>query len=296
MSNQNINITSENVQGKCDLKCSYSYNYSESSLTATNIGVEIQLTYDNSNGSPVTYNNQKYNVSNITIACPSLHNFNGYQSAAEILINHVPVTGGPQLNVAIPITSSTEASTASNLITEIIQSVSTNAPSQGNTTNLNIEGFSLQKIVPNKPFYSYTDKSNNEWIIYGMLYAVPLNSSTLNTLSQIIKPFALPMQGGSLFYNSSGPNSGISIGDGIYIKCNPTGSSSEEVPVEYQKNTPSYDLINLLEGPFNMSIIQIIIVCILFIIVFGAGNYIYSFITTDLPKSVVPDLTGGKLF
>jgi carbonic anhydrase len=285
MSNQNINITSENVQGKCDLKCSYSYNYSESSLTATNIGVEIQLTYDNSNGSPVTYNNQKYNVSNITIACPSLHNFNGYQSAAEILINHVPVTGGPQLNVAIPITSSTEASTASNLITEIIQSVSTNAPSQGSSTNLKIDGFSLQKIVPNKPFYSYTDAQNTEWIVFGILYAIPLNSNTLNTLSQIIKPYPIPMQGGPLFYNSSGPNSGTALGDGIYIKCNPTGSSKEEVPVEYSKNTPSYDLINLLQSPATSLLVQVIIGCILFIIVFAVFSYIYSLIISDTIKA-----------
>ena len=299
MSNQNINIAAENVQGKCDLKCAYNYNYPDCSLTARNNGVMIGLTCDNSTSPPVTYNNQKYNVTDITITCPSLHNFNGTQSAAEILITHSPVTGGPTFYVAIPITTSTESSTASNLITQIIQSVATNAPSQGDTTNLNIDGFSLQKIVPNKPFYSYTDNTNNEWIIYGMLYAIPLNSNTINTLSQIIKPFALPMQGGALFYNSSGPSSGMSLGDGIYIKCNPTGSTSEEVPVEYQKNTPSYDLINLLQSPVTKTIIQVIIGCILFIIVFAVINYTYSFITTDstkLPKSVVPDLTGSTLF
>jgi hypothetical protein len=299
MSNQNINIATENVQGKCDLKCSYSFNYPDCSLTARNSGVMIGLTCDNSTSPPVTYNNQKYNVSGISITCPSLHNFNGTQAAGEFLITHSPVTGGPTFYVSIPISASTESSTASNLITQVIQSVSTNAPSQGDTTNLNIDGFSLQKIVPNKPFYSYTDNANNEWIVYGMLYAIPLNSSIISTLSQIIKPFALPMQGGSLFLNSSGPNSGIAMGDGIYIKCNPTGSTSEEVPVEYPKNTPSYDLINLLQSPVTMSIVQVIIGCILFIIVFSTISYVYSFITTGstkLPKSVVPDLTGGKLF
>ena len=287
MSNQNINIASQNVQGKCDLKCSYNFNYSESNTTAVNQGVMINLSYDNSGTSPVTYNNQKYNVSRIVIVCPSVHTFNGSKASAEIMIAHTPVTGGPSLNVAIPITSSSESSTASNLITEIIQSVSTNAPSQGDSTNLSINGFTLKSIVPQKPFFSYTENANNEWIIYSILYAIPLNSSTLNTLSQIIKPFPVPTPGGPLFYNSSGPNSATSsFGSGIYIKCNPTGSTSEETPVEYPKVTTSYNLMTLLQSPVTQLIVQIIIGCIIFIIVFGSANYFFSFATKSLSNPI----------
>ena len=67
MTTQNINITTENIKGVCDLKCAYNFTYPESSLTATNDGVMISLTPDNSNTSPVVYNTQKYNVSKITI-------------------------------------------------------------------------------------------------------------------------------------------------------------------------------------------------------------------------------------
>ena len=284
MSTQNINISPQNVSGKCDLKCAYNFRYSESNSTARNNEVMISLTYDNSNVPPVLFNNQKYNVNSIFITCPSVHTFNGSQAAAEIIIEHTPVVGGPQLNVAIPIISSSESSTASNLITEIIQSVATNAPSSGNSTNLNLTGFTLQNIVPNKPFYSYTDSGNNEWIVFGILFAIPLSSGTLNTLGQIIKPFPLPMSGGSLFLNSSGPNSTGTVGDGIYISCRPTGSSEEETAVEYTKNTPSYDFLNMMESPNVMLIIQIIIGCIIFIIVFMIISYAYSFITTGSTK------------
>jgi hypothetical protein len=124
-----------------------------------------------------------------------------------------------------------------------------------------------------------------------VLYAIPLNSSTLNTLSQIIKPFPLPTQGGSLFYNSSGPNStSSSFGSGIYIKCNPTGSSSEETSVEYPKVTTSYNLITLLQSPTAQLIVQIIIGCIIFIIVFSSANYFFSFAT----KSFTNPLTKSK--
>jgi hypothetical protein len=284
MSTQNINIAPQNISGKCDLKCAYNFKYTESNSTARNNGIMIGLTYDNSSVPPVLFNNQKYNVNTIFITCPSIHTFNGSQAAAEIIIEHIPVAGGPQLNVAIPIVSSSESSTASNLITEIIQSVATNAPSRGNSTNLNLTGFTLQNIVPNKPFYSYTDSGNNEWIVFGILFAIPLSSGTLSTLGQIIQPFPLPTTGGSLFLNSSGPNSSGTVGDGIYISCKPTGSSEEETAVEYTKNTPSYDFSNMMNSPIFMLLIQIIIGCILFIIVFIIISYAYSFITTGAAK------------
>lgn len=284
MSTQNIDISPQNISGKCDLKCAYNFKYSESNSTAINNGVMIVLSYDNSSVPPVLYNNEKYNVTNIFITCPSLHTFNGSKAPAEIVIEHTPVTGGGQLFVGIPFSSSSESSNASNLVTEIIQSVATNAPSEGDSTNLSLTDFTLQNVIPNKPFFSYTDNDNNDWIVFGMLSAIPLNSNTLTTLGQIIKPFPLPTIGNSLFFNSSGPNSSGSVGDGIYISCKPTGSSEEETAVEYSKNTPSYDLSNMMNSPIASLIIQIIIGCILFIIIFLMFNYIYSFITNDAIK------------
>jgi carbonic anhydrase len=293
MSTQNINISRKNVQGKCDLKCSYNFKYSESNSTAKNNGVMISLTYDNSNVSPVTYNNEKYTVSKIVIASPSIHIFNGSTTNAEIFIEHTPVKGGPNLMVGIPIKSSTESSTASNLITEVIQSVGTNAPSQGDSTNLNLSGFTLENIIPKKPFYSYTESETTEWIVFDILEAIPLNNTTLSTLSQIIKPFPIPTPGTTLFFNSAGPNSGGNIGDGIYISCKPTGSSQEETAVEYTKNTPSYDLSNMLDNPVTKTIFQIIIGCIIFIIIFSLISYAYTFITTGETKlPSIPKLSG----
>jgi carbonic anhydrase len=279
MSTQNINISRENVKGKCDLKCSYNFKYSESNSTAKNNGVMLSLTYDNSSVSPVMYNNEKYTVSKIVITSPSIHLFNGSTTDAEIFIEHTPVKGGPNLMVGIPIKSSTESSTASNLITEVIQSVGTNAPAQGDSTNLNLSGFTLENIIPQKPFYSYTESETTDWIVFDILEAIPLNKTTLSTLSQIIKPFPIPTPGTSLFLNSAGPNSGGNIGDGIYISCKPVGSSEEETAVEYTKNTPSYDLSSMMENPVTKTIFQIIIGCIIFIIVFSFISYAYTLIT-----------------
>ena len=283
MSNQNIDISNKNISGKCDLKCAYNFNYEESNITATNNGIMLSLTYDNNKTPPVTYNNQKYTVSTIAIVSPSLHTFNGAKTDAEIIIQHAAVKGGPQFIVAVPIKSSSESSDGSYLLTEIISTASTNCPNEGEKTNLNISGFTLNKIVPTKPYYSYTDITNDDWIVFGILDAIPLNSNTLATLQKIIKPNQIPMVGGNLFINKSGPNS-TKVGDGIYISCKPTGSSEEEIGVEYSKNSTSYDLSNILNEPITKLIFQIIIGCILFIIVLLLFSFIYKWITTGETK------------
>ena len=293
MTTQNINISKQNISGKCDLKCTYNFKYTETNLTAKNFGNLIILTPDSSKIPPVTYNQQKYNVASIILVSPSIHIFNGSTCAAELCIEHTPVQGGSNLFVWIPIISSSNSSTASNLITEVIQGVSSNAPAANETTNLNISGFTLQSIVPNKPFYSYTgssDKTDN--IVFDITNAIGLSSSTITTLQKIIKPLPLPTPGDKLFFNSSGPNT-TKIGEGIYISCKPTGSSDEETAVTYNKNVSTYDFSNITNNPTFKTIIQIIIGCLLFIAIFMAVSYGYSYITTGSAK--MPTLEQFKI-
>lgn len=284
MSNQNMNISVKNIAGKCDLKCSYAFKYSESSSTAKNNGVVINLTYDSRSIPPVIYNNNKYNVSSIGIFSPSLHLFNGSSMPGEVCIEHSPVIGGNNLTVCIPFKSSSETSTASSIITEIIKTVSTNAPAEGESTNLNISNFNLQNIIPRKPFYSYSGEKT-DYIVYGDVDAIPLSSSIITTLQQIIKPFSLLLPSAPLYYNSKGPISGLQIGDGIYISCKPTGSSEEETAVTYDKSTStSIDFSNIYESPIFKFIIMILIGTILFLVIFYGISAFYNYLTSDAIK------------
>lgn len=289
--NSNINISPTNVKGRCNLKCSYTFKYSESNSTAKNNGVQITLTYDSTNPPPVVYNNEKYLVENVTLVSPSIHIFNNKSMPGEIIITHNPQSGGNPLKVCIPFTSSSESSNASEIITDIINKVSTNAPSEGDSTNLNMS-FSLQKIIPKKPFFVYSEDTCN-WIVFGELEAIPLASSSIIKLQQIIKPFSISTTGGDLFYNSKGPTSGVQIGDGIYISCRPTGSSEEETAVEYDKNITSYDFSNIFESQIFKLIIVIIIGCVAMIGVFYTINIIYKYIISDAKK--LPNLSFGKI-
>ena len=275
-----INISRQNVTAVCDLKCAYNFKYPETSLTANNQGSLIIFSFDQTNTPPVVYNQQKYNVDTMMLVSPSIHIFNGATTSAELIITHTPVLGGNQLAVCVPISQSSDSNAASNLVTELIQSVSTNAPAQGETTIINVEGgFILNTIVPVKPFYSYTGDDNTDYIVFDILDAIALNSTTLSSLTQIIKPYPIPTSGGNLFYNKNGPNLS-NVGDGIYIKCKPTGSSTDEVPVEYSKNnTQSISFINFFSSSTGKMILQIIFSFIFFYALFTGFSYGYSYLT-----------------
>ncbi len=276
--NASINISRQNVTSNCDLKCAYNFKYPETSLTANNEGVVIIFSFDKSNTPPVVYNQQKYTVNTMMMVSPSIHIFNGVTASAELIITHTPVLGGNQLAVCVPINQSSDSNAASNLVTELIQSVSNNAPVSGESTTINISGFTLNTIVPVKPFYSYTGEDNTDYIVFDILDAIALSSSTISSLSQIIKPYPLPTPGGNLFYNKNGPNLS-NIGDGIYIQCKPTGSSKDEVPVEYSKNSSSYDLFSGKNENAVKIILQILFSVIIFLLIFGGVYYGYSYLT-----------------
>ena len=287
-SNKPINISPQNVYGKCDLKCAYNFKYKESTSTAQNNGVNISLTYENSSVPPVLFNNDKYSVTKIMLFAPSLHLFNQNKVDAEIIIEHSPEMGGSNLFVCVPIIKSSESSTASNLLTQIIASVASNAPANGDSATLNLSGFSLEHIVPKKPYFNYSGdygQTTGDFIVFGQNNAIPLNEKVLGALKSIIKPFPLPMIGNSLFINQKGPNSSGQVGDGIYISCQPTGSSEEEIDITNTKDNTSSDLGDMFNNSIVKMIIQVIIGCIIFACIFMVINYAFSMLTSKLVKN-----------
>jgi carbonic anhydrase len=88
-----INISMENITGKCDMKCSYSFQYNNSSCVATNRGDYISISYDKSSSPPIQYNTVGYDVQEIRLYTPSLHSYNDVKTDAEFIIIHNSNTG-----------------------------------------------------------------------------------------------------------------------------------------------------------------------------------------------------------
>ena len=229
---EQLNISQDNVSGECNLKCSYSFQYSNSSCVASNTGESIVLSYDESNVPPVTYNGNKYKVSSIKITTGSILLYNGKNVDASLIISHAPIVGGGPFSVTIPIVSGTGSLPSSNILTTIITETAKLAPKSGNKTSISLANYNLNNIIPKKPFYSF-NTDGQDIITYGLEYAITIDAGTLTKLSTITKgvPNIIPANSTSLFYNPKGPNSsGSSSGtDDIYIDCQPINVSEETI-------------------------------------------------------------------
>ena len=240
-----MNISPTSVVGKCDLKCSYQFKYSEmGNITMTNNGTMIAIDVrSNQDQNHVKYNMQKYTPTTVSIVCPSIHLFQGMPTAAELWITHSPTVSGPVFQVGIPIIASGGGGDPQ--LTNIIQTMSSNAPSMNETCTLS--SLNLQDWIPSKPFFSFTEESSgSDWIVFGMSDALSISPASLETMKTMIQPFIASSPSSDLFYNSLGPNS-ISDDNGIYISCTPTGSSDTEVAV-VTPNKNSTDTTDATQG------------------------------------------------
>ena len=269
-----MNISSTNISGTCTLKCFYSFSYSTSSaITATNKGYTLKLTTERSPNAPVIFNDANYNVYEIDIVKPSLHLFNGTRAKAELIINHTPINGGNQLNVCIPIQVGNSVDNATMFLQAIINDASTHAPAVNEQTNLNVSEFTLNKIVPMKPFYSYANSSGDSFIVYDVDNAIYISPDTAANLGRMLTQnpadHGFRYNGGySLFINNGGPTSSNGDGSGeIYIDCKPTGNSEELTDVT--KIRPSIKNDFTIDNPFLLFIVySLITVAVLYSVYF----------------------------
>jgi hypothetical protein len=217
---------------------------------ANNIGRGIVLSYDESNVPPVTYNGNKYKVSEVSISTNVYFLFNGKPPKGIINIGHTPILGGARMNVMIPIVSGNSSMPSSNILTQIINQTANLAPKSGNKSVISVENYNLNNIVPKKPFYSFNISDpggGTETIAYGIENAITIDADTIAKLNSIIKgeTFILKTTGwglGKIFYNPKGPNSsGSSSGtDDIYIDCQPVNVSEETIQMSSENKLSAY--------------------------------------------------------
>lgn len=232
-----IDISISKIKGKCDLKCAYSFHYSNSSCIATNRGDYLSISYDKSSSPPVLYNATGYDVKEIRLYIPSLHSYNDSKTDGELVIVHTSNTGSVPLLVCIPIKSNNTSSISAMFFKTLIDTVASNAPSEGEATTVNIPKFNLDLLVPKKPFFSYSATEpyqpcteNVDYIVFGPLQvSLDMMPDSLTTLQSIIlsNPYDIK-SGQNLFYNEKGPTMG---GGEIYIDCQPVGSSDESTEI-----------------------------------------------------------------
>lgn len=280
-----IDITMSNIKGKCDLKCSYGFQYGNSSCIATNRANYISMSYDKVSSNPVLYNSTGYYVQEVRLYTPSLHSYNGSKTDGELIILHASNTGSKPLLVCIPIKSNNTSSQIALFFKTLIDTVSSSAPADGESTTINATQYNLDNFVPKKPFFSYSAtepyqpcSSSVDFIVFSPLQtSLDIMPETLTVLQSVISKNKYEVTTGpNLFYNERGPSSqGANNGD-IYIDCQPVGSTDDTTEIITSVSGSPYptSMRDLLKNVY----IQLLLGSLLFIILLYFVKYLLSIV------------------
>ena len=211
----------------CSEKCSYTFDYGSTDCIVSNNGDHLSLSYRDS-GAKISYNGSSCAVQEVRLYKPSLNIYNGSKVDAELIINHT-VSGGNNLVVCIPIVASDIATLSSSMMEPIIRLAPIKHSSD--TTNVSINNYTLNNVVPSGPFFNYTgtlpyDDQNGtyEIIVFDMTNdsnRINISPTSLETLGTIIEPTTMSdntIDTSDIYYNKKG-TSNIPTDDEIYIDC-----------------------------------------------------------------------------
>lgn len=291
-----IDISMSKIVGKCDLKCSYNFRYNNSSCIATNRGDYISMSYDKSSSPPVLYNATGYDVQELRLYIPSLHSYNDSKTDGELIIIHTSNIGSQPLLVCIPIKSNNSSSDSALLFKTLIDTVGSSAPSDGESTTVNIPDFNLDLLVPKKPFFSYSASepyqpcsANVDYVVYSPLQAsLDMMPESLTKLQSIIASNPYDIKSGpNLFYNEKGSSMKGNKSGEIYIDCQPVGSSDKTTEIITDIGNSPYPstISDWLKNP----VVKLILGSLLFIIILYGIKYLLNLIKPQKNNSDMSD-------
>jgi carbonic anhydrase len=242
--NAPINIR-RRLAEKCSLKCLLFYKYGNSSCTVRNTSDQLLIPYDGEND--VMFNSVSYNPVEVRIFKPSIHQFEGSYTEAEIVIVHTGPNGGLLVCIPVNATTSVAASTGAKLFEDIVAS----SPEQDVSSTLNITDFNLNHMIPKSSYFSYTGTvpygTCNPDVMYSYV-VFPLNSfqvhqDTLDALGDLIHDSYIQIYDGTCYWNEMGTKNNGFAGEGqIYIDCQPVG---EEGEIIYKEQSAPGKKVNL---------------------------------------------------
>lgn len=287
----------------CSLKCKFSYNYPSSELNVTHNGDYISFKLNPIQNAPVEYGNSSYDVEEFRIYRQSLHTYIGEYADAELIIVHRNNMGSEKLLVCVPLMQSAMPDDNSIALDNVLSEVGKRANSNGMQTRINLASFSLNKFIPKKPYIIYNgtlpfspcnNKTTANYVVFGKQDAIKIAPSSMNLLNNIVKKHKYSIKNdpkNGFFFNKSGPSSGTTSNEDIYIECKPTGSDGEILVPTASAWSISADTMNLSKVGM---IIGVLIGAIIMYLLIKLLQYILSSMksgpnstsaTTALPKA-----------
>jgi len=267
----------------CSLKCLFHYKYGDSACTIRNENTVLVMSYDGA--SDIVFNSVKYTPTEIRIYKPSLHTYSGSSASAELVILHTSNIGG--LLVCIPITIGGAQTRGSYLLSDLLAA----APSKRDeTTSPTIPDFNANYFIPKSRYFTYegplpyvecSKSANYNYVVFHKRFgSIPISNESFKILDALLNQHLIApavKTDISLYVNTKGTTSnGFAGEDQIYIDCQPTGHSVEEVVT---KDAPP--------AKTNDAMMSIIIILIGILLIFGTFS-LMKFVLGKVSKSSLP--------
>jgi carbonic anhydrase len=288
-----VNIVSTNIT--CNKKCNFMYKYNISSIVTTNEKSYLSIKLDNTNSQSVNYSSNSgrgscssfvgggsdLGVSEIRVYSPSLHKYDGYSAAAELVIYHNNMAGGKNLIVCIPIIENLGSlRDATTQLSSIINYISKSGNNSGEADNVQGLNFNLNNFIPQEKFYSYTatlpfHPCTNcvDYIVFDNISgSIGLSKETMIILKKLVKTHTITTKkitnNLGYAYSSKKPSYGsTNTTNDIYIDCKPTGTDGEILIEETKSNVLNGYSFNMPENNFISKETWYIILFVLLFIV-----------------------------
>jgi hypothetical protein len=270
----------------CDVKCKLSYNFKAlTDIVASNMSTYLKIVPANKAATTVGYSSTdtpnckhggdgKFVVSEIRIYTPSIHTYATQRdlSNGELIIFLNNITGGRNLLICIPISSSASSASLKSAgiqLETIITQMSSTGNTSGQSSQIKGLNFNLDKFMPppGKGYYKYTASFFTlsppcikclDYVVYDINdIAISLKTSSLAKLISILQtpPYLSTIQSpplASIGYarNNKGATNGLTEDrEQIYIDCKPTGSKGEVLIDESKNGILDNNPFSMISGP-----------------------------------------------
>jgi carbonic anhydrase len=283
----------------CSLKCEFSHNYPSSQLDVTHNGDYISFKLNPIQNAPVEYGNASYDVEEIRIYRQSIHTYIGEYADAELVIVHRNNMGSEKLLVCVPLMQSSTPDDNSIALDNVLSEVGKRANSNGKQTQINLASFNLNKFIPKKPFIIYNgtlpfspcvSKATVNYIVFGKTDALKITPSSMNLLNNIVKKHNYRIKNdpkNGFFFNRSGPSSGTSSNEDIYIECKPTGSDGAIL-------VPTASAWSISADTMNLSKVGMVIGILIGAIIMYALIKLMQYILASMKNKPNAPVSGGS--